>query len=42
MNDLPPAVVNDLIALGSFDDGPSAKRDQLLARLKPFERFQPM
>jgi hypothetical protein len=38
MNDLPPAVVNDLIALGSLEDSPSDKRDQLLARLKPFER----
>jgi hypothetical protein len=38
MNDLPPATVNDLIALGSLDDCPSAARGQLLARLKPFER----
>ena len=38
MNDLPPAVVEDLIALGSLGDGTSAKRDQLLARLKPFDR----
>src|ERR1039458_527089 len=38
MNDLPPAVVKDLIALGSLDDSPSATRDQLLARLKPFEK----
>jgi hypothetical protein len=38
MNDLPPAAVKDLIALGSLDDGPSAKREQLLARLKPFEK----
>lgn len=38
MNDLPPAIVEDLIALGSLDDSPSATRDQLLARLKPFER----
>jgi len=38
MNDLPPAVVNDLIVLGSLEDSPSAKRDQLLDRLKPFER----
>ena len=38
MNDLPPAIVNDLIALGSLEDSPSAERDRLLARLKPFER----
>ena len=38
MNDLPPAVVNDLIALGSLDERPSTAREQLLARLRPFER----
>ena len=38
MNEIPPAVVKDLIALGSLDDSPSVKRDQLLARLKPFDR----
>jgi len=38
MNDIPSAVVNNLIALGSLDDGPSAKQDQLLARLKPFDK----
>ncbi len=38
MNDIPPAVVEDLIALGSLDDSPSATRDQLLARLKPVNR----
>jgi len=42
MNDLPPAVEKDLIALGDLDDSPSATRDQLLARLKPFERFNPL
>lgn len=35
MNNLPAAVVNDLIAPGSLDDGPSATRDWLTARLKP-------
>jgi len=39
MNDLPPVAVNDLIALGSLEDTPSVERDQLLARLKPFERI---
>src|SRR5438128_311234 len=38
VNEIPPAVVKDLIALGSLDDSPSVKRDQLLARLKPFDR----
>jgi hypothetical protein len=38
MNDLPPAVVNSLIELGGLDDCPSATREQLLTRLKPFER----
>jgi hypothetical protein len=38
MNDLPPAVVSDLIALGSRDTSRSGERDQLLARLKPFGR----
>ena len=38
MNDLPPADVEDLIALGSLGDRPSVERDQLLARLKPFEK----
>lgn len=38
MNEIPPAVVKDLIALGSLDDGPCARRDQLLARLRPFDR----
>lgn len=38
MNDLPPPVVSDLIALGTLDDSPSAMRDQLLARLKPVNR----
>src|SRR5437762_2816020 len=37
MNDIPPAVVNDLIALGRLDDSLSVKRDQLLGRLKPFD-----
>src|SRR6266550_1979754 len=37
MNDIPPAVVNNLIALGRLDDSPSAKRDQILAWVKPFE-----
>jgi hypothetical protein len=37
MNYLPGAVVDDLIALGSLEDGPSATRNQLLARLKPFQ-----
>jgi hypothetical protein len=37
MNDLPPVVVNDLIALGGLNNGPSAARRELLARLKSFE-----
>ncbi len=37
-NEIPPAVVKDLVALGSLGDCPSAGRDQLLARLKPFDR----
>ena len=37
-NDLPPAVVKDLIALGGLDESPSATRAELLARLKPVNR----
>ncbi len=38
MNDLPLVVVDDLIALGGLDGSPSVERNQVLARLKPFER----
>lgn len=38
MNDLPPAVVKDLIALGGLDENHSATRTKLLARLKPVNR----
>lgn len=38
MNDIPPAVVKDLIALGGLYESPSAERDQLLARLKSVNR----
>jgi hypothetical protein len=38
MKDLPPAVVEDLIALGCLGDRLSAERDELLARLTAFDR----
>ncbi|HEX3626632.1 MAG TPA: hypothetical protein VH280_14550 [Verrucomicrobiae bacterium] len=38
MSDLPPQVLEDLLALGQLGDRQSAKRDILLTELKPFNR----
>lgn len=40
MNDLPPAVADDLISLGNLDNAPSATRDELLARITAFIRAE--
>ena len=38
MKDVPPAIVNDLIALGSLEDSPSARVTRFWPHFKPFER----
>ena len=38
MNEVPPALISDLVALGECGDADSSLRDGILARLKPFER----
>ena len=38
MSDLPPEVIEDLVTLGELGDRPSRKRNELLVRLKPFNR----
>jgi len=39
MNEIPSAAVKELIALGNLADGSSARRDELLTWLLPFERI---
>jgi hypothetical protein len=39
MRELPPTLISDHIELGQCGGAPSQWRDQVLARLKPFERL---